>query len=203
MCTLVEIGSTKETGFLRKKEEEEDDGGEDKDYDTFENEYDGDVDDVGDVAEFEDYDGDDYGDDVPEEEDVSDEEESADEEEESEDGNDSDEELVDLEDDEEVTFDSNYHPTSIPVIIADSTYNAAIPSLTELQAAVREDEEFPFALLDDFQLDLESYMRANLHKQLALMDEISKLLTNSPADFEVEQLPDSADVEPPVEIIPK
>jgi len=197
----VDIGSIKETG-LPKKKDEDDGGDEEKAYDASEDEYDGDVDDLADGAEFEDYDGDEYADDVAEDEDVSEEEESVEEEEESDDGNDSDEELIDLEDDEEITFDSNYHPTAIPTIIADATYNAAIPSLTELQAAVREDEEFPFALLDDFQLDLESYMRANIHKQLALMDEISKLLTNSPADFEVEQLPDSADVEPPVEIIP-
>ncbi|KAE9553224.1 hypothetical protein FO519_003574 [Halicephalobus sp. NKZ332] len=199
----IDIASTKETGLSRKQEVDEDVAGDDGEgYGASDGEYDGDVDDLAEVIGYEDYGGDDY-DDVAEDDDALEEEESVDDqEEESDDANDSDDELIDLDDDEEIKFDENYHPASIPVIIADSTYNSAIPSLTELQAAVREDDEFPFALLDDFQLDLESYMRANLHKQLALMDEISKLLTNNPADFELEQLPDSADVEPPTEIIP-
>lgn len=133
-----------------------------------------------------------------EEEQYEDEEADADDEDE---GSENDE-LVDLNDDEEVTFDPDYSPTTIPPLVESDPLKMTLPTLSELQAAIQEGDDFPFALLDDFQLDLENYMRLNLYKQLSIIDEISKLLTNAPAQFDFDQLPNFADEELPVESIP-
>uniref|UniRef100_A0AC34R307 Uncharacterized protein n=1 Tax=Panagrolaimus sp. JU765 TaxID=591449 RepID=A0AC34R307_9BILA len=158
---------------------------------TEEADYDDSLDDVYDAGDEEE---------IEEEEEVEyeDEDDDADDEDE---GSDT-EELVDLNDDEEVTFDPNYFPTSIPPLIETDSLKTCLPTLPELQAAIQEGDDFPFALLDDFQLDLENYMRSNLYKQLSIIDEISKLLTNAPAYFEFDQLPSFNGHELPVENIP-
>lgn len=111
-------------------------------------------------------------------------------------------EYLDLEEEENFTFDSNYHPNRIPPLIESGEPKSFMPSIMELRAAIDEEGNFPFVSLDDFQLDLEDYMRSNLYKQLSLVDEISKLLTNTTAEIELQDLHPSAYVEPPTEDIP-